>query len=71
MLEPWQLGLIDEYGYNGIREEHIERVADSLLETGLTSIDRETFKHHSRMNSMDTDNFNQEDLDKLQRKLNE
>ena len=24
MFEPWQLGLIDEAGYNGIRPEHIE-----------------------------------------------
>lgn len=24
MFEPWQLAMIDEAGYNGIREEHIE-----------------------------------------------
>lgn len=39
MFEPWQLGLIDEAGYNGIRDEHIEKVAESLLSTGLTEID--------------------------------
>ena len=30
MFEPWQLGLIDEAGYNGIRPEHIRRVGDEL-----------------------------------------
>ena len=38
MFEPWQLGVLDEAGYNGIRDEHIERVAESLLSTGLTEI---------------------------------
>ena len=38
MFEPWQLGMIDEAGYNGIRDEHIEKVADSLLSTGLTEL---------------------------------
>lgn len=26
MYEPWELGVIDEAGYNGITDEHIERV---------------------------------------------
>lgn len=30
--------MIDEAGYNGIRDEHIEKVADSLLSTGLTEL---------------------------------
>ena len=38
MFEPWQLAMIDEAGYNGIRDEHIDRVAASLLSTGLTNI---------------------------------
>ena len=71
MFEPWQLGLIDEAGYNGIREEHIERVADSLLATGLTDIDRRTFEHHCRMCGIDPNNFTQEDLNRLEEKLNE
>ena len=33
-------------GYNGIRDEHIDRVAESLLATGLTEIDRSTFDYH-------------------------
>ena len=27
MFEPWQLGMIDEAGYNGINDGHIEKVA--------------------------------------------
>ena len=40
MFKPWQLAAIDDAGYNGIRDEHIDRVAESLLGTGLIEIDR-------------------------------
>lgn len=30
MFEPWQLGLIDQVGYNGICPEHIRWVGDEL-----------------------------------------
>ena len=70
MFEPWQLGLIDEAGYNGIRNEHIEKVARSLLSTGLTDIDRETFNRHCHLCGIDPNNFTQSDLDVLQERLN-
>jgi len=71
MFEPWQLAMIDEAGYNGIRDEHIDRVASSLLSTGLTNIDRDVFEHHCRKCGINPDNFSQEDLDALERRLNE
>jgi hypothetical protein len=61
--------MIDDAGYNGIRDEHIERVAESLLSTGLTEIDRSTFEHHCRRCGIDPDNFTQNDLDRLQERL--
>ena len=70
MFEPWKLELIDEAGYNGIRDEHIDHVADSLLSTGLTEIDRSTFDSHCRMCGIDPDNFTQKDLSQLENKLN-
>ena len=30
MFEPWQLVAIDSAGYNGIRDEHLDRVADEI-----------------------------------------
>lgn len=71
MFEPWQLAAIDDAGYNGIRDEHIDRVAESLLSTGLTEIDRSTFDYHCHKCGVDPDNFTQADLDRLQEKLNE
>lgn len=65
MFEPWQLAMIDEAGYNGIRDKHIDQVATSLLGTGLTEIDRSTFDRHCRLCGIDSDNFTQEDLDNL------
>ncbi len=71
MFEPWQLAMIDEAGFNGIRDEHIEKLADSLLSTGMTDIDRSTFEYHCRKCGIDPDNFSQTDLNRLQQKLNE
>ena len=71
MFEPWQLSAMDDAGYNGIREEHIDRVAESLLATGLTEIDRCTFDYHCHKCDIDPNNFTQTDLERLQEKLNE
>ena len=70
MFEPWQLGMIDEAGYNGIREEHIKEVARALKSTGLSEIDRETFERNCYKCGIDPDNFTEADLNKLQAELN-
>ena len=70
MFEPWQLAAIDDAGYNGICDKHIDRVAESLFPTGLIEIDRSTFEHHCHKCGVDTNNFTQKDLDLLQEKLN-
>lgn len=71
MFNPMELAMIDAAGYNGIREEHIAEVAKSLLSTGLTEIDRETFERHCYKCGIDPNNFTQSDLDDLLEKLNE
>lgn len=71
MFNPMELAMIDSAGYNGIREEHIEKVAVSLLSTGLTEIDRETFDRHCYKCGINPNNFTQSDLDALQARLNE
>lgn len=71
MYEPWELGVIDEAGYNGITDEHIERVAESLLHSGLTDIDYATFAHHCRLCNVDPDLFDETDLERPQEMLNE
>ncbi len=70
-FEPWMLAMMDEVGYNGITDEHIEKVAAKLLDIGKTDIDYPTFCDACRESSIDPDNFNQEDLDRLQQRLNE
>lgn len=71
MFNPMELAMIDSAGYNGIREEHIEKVAVSLLSAGLTEIDRETFDRHCYKCGINPNNFTQSDLDALQARLNE
>ena len=71
MFKPWQLAMIDDAGYNGIRDEHIDRVAKSLLTTDLTEIDRRMFDYHCHKCGIDPNNFTQEDIELLQKKLNQ
>ena len=70
MFKPWQLAAMDDAGYNGIRDEHIDRVAESLLAADLTEIDRATFDFHCYKCGIDPNNFTHEDLERLQEKLN-
>ena len=39
MFKPWQLGMIDQAGYNGIRPEHIRRVGDELNKLPYDDLD--------------------------------
>lgn len=71
MFESWHLAAIDRAGYNGIRDEHIDRVAESLRSATNKEIDRDTFKYHCRKCGIDSNNFKQADLEKLQSKLDE
>lgn len=43
-FEPWMLGIIDEAGYNGLTDEHIQRVADEILKMGITNVSRADFE---------------------------
>ena len=69
MFEPWMLGAIDEAGYNGIRDEHLDRVADEIYKTGLSEIDRETFERACRRAGVNPDLFDAESLERLKNKF--
>lgn len=69
-FEPWMLAVIDQAGYNGIRQEHINAVAEQILQTGLTEVSRWDFDAACRRCGVDSDNFTQADLDRLQERLN-
>ena len=69
-FEPWMLAAIDQAGYNGIRQEHIEAVAEQILRTGLTEVSRQDFDAACRRCGIDSGNFTQEDLNRLQERLN-
>ena len=69
-FEPWMLAAIDRAGYNGIRQEHIEAVAEQILRTGLTEVSRQDFDTVCRRCGIDSDTFTQADLDRLQEHLN-
>ena len=65
-FEPWMLGAIDEAGYNGIRDEHLARVAEKLLADDKEIIDQDDFERACRMAGVDPENFTQDDLDRLE-----
>ena len=69
MFEPWMLAAIDDAGYNGIRDEHLDRVADEIYKTGLSEIDTDTFVRACRRAGVNSDLFDAESLERLKNKL--
>lgn len=69
MFKPWELAAIDQAGYNGIRQNHIERLANSLRSTNCSEIDRTIFEYQCYINGIDPNNFTQADLDNLRKML--
>lgn len=69
MFEPWMLAAIDDAGYNGIRDEHIDRVADEIYKTVLSEIGRADFECACRRSGVDSDLFDEESFEKLKDKL--
>lgn len=65
MFEPWQLAMIDDAGYNGIRDEHVEAVANSMLSCGLTEFDSDAFEYHCHKCGIDPDCFTREDIERV------
>ena len=63
------LAAIDDAGYNGIRDEHLDRIADEIYKTGLTEIDRDTFDHACRRAGVDSNQFDAYSLERLKDKF--
>ena len=59
----------DDVGYNGIRDEHLDRVADEIYKTGLSEIDRETFNCACRRAGVDSNLFDADSIERLKDKL--
>lgn len=68
--EPWKLAAIDQAGFNGIHKEHIDAVAQQILRAGITEVSRQDFDAACRRCGIDSNNFTQTDLDRLQERLN-
>ena len=71
VFEAWQLGLIDQAGYNGTRDEHIAAVAREILKMPGDSIGNEEFRSACYRASIDPNNFRQSDLNRLQEALDQ
>ena len=69
MFDGWQLGLIDDAGYNGIRDDHIERVAREIENMGVSYVDNAVFNRACMNCCIDSENFTQADIDRLERRL--
>ena len=70
-FEAWQLGLIDQAGYNGIREEHIAAVAQEILKLPGDTVGNAEFRSACFRAGVDPNNFKQSDLDRLQEVLDQ
>jgi len=69
MFDAWMLAAIDDAGYNGIRDEHLDRVADEICKTGLSEIDRDTFECACSRAGVKSEMFEAESFERLKNKL--
>ncbi len=69
-FEPWMLGAIDEAGYNGLTDEHIQRVANELLKMGITNVTRADFERACRRAFVAPELFGDDDIARLEELLN-
>jgi hypothetical protein len=70
-FEVWQLGLIDQAGYNGIRDEHIAAVVQEILKMPGGSVNEAVFRSACFRAGVDPGNFRQSDLNRLQQVLDQ
>ncbi len=69
-FKPWHLAAMEERGYMDTNESLINRVAYYLAKSPNDTIDMLEFRSACIACNVDPDSFTQEDLEKLQRKLN-
>lgn len=71
MFEPWQMAAMDEAGVFGVRQKHIDAVAEEILRTGITDVSRQDFDRACWNCHIDPSSFTQEDLVRLEQRLNQ
>ena len=69
--KPWHMAAMEDYGYGTTSTALINRVAVYLAKYGSDSIGNDEFIAACRACGVDPYSFTQEDLDQLQRKLNQ
>ena len=68
---PWHLAAMEEHGHTTTDDGLINRVAYYLAKNPNDTIDTAEFRRACYACNVDPDSFTQNDLDKLQRKLNQ
>ena len=71
MFEAWQHAMMEDYGLMDTNTGLINRVARRLAQSPNDTIDTAEFRRACISSGVDPDSFSQQDLDQLQRKLNE
>ncbi len=71
MFQDWQLAMMEDYGLMDTNTGLINRVARDLAKSPNSVIDTAEFRSACYRCGVDPDSFTQNDLNQLQRKLNE
>ena len=71
MFEPWMLAAMEEEGIMDTKEGHINRVAKYLKNTTTGDVSYSEFHSACKACNVNPDYFDQQDLDRLQDKLND
>ena len=71
MNEIWALGLIDEAGYNGIKDKHIDKMARVVLDYNIDITNREELIYCCKKCGLAPKNFKDKDLPRLLKRIEE
>lgn len=70
MFEPWMLAAMEEAGIMDTKEGHINRVSNYLKNNATGDVSYSEFRSACNACNVNPDSFDQQDLDRLQYKLN-
>ncbi len=71
MFKDWQLAMMEDYGLTDTNTGLINRVARQLAQSPNDVIDTAEFRSACLSCGVDPDSFTSDDLDRLQRKLDQ
>lgn len=64
-FDPWMLDAIDEAGYNGVREDDLEEIADLIKHHHEFNVSESTIRFYAAKCGINPNNLTRKDISKI------